>query len=150
MQAWRKGNEILRIIDKKRCILQLDIFNAGKRLSTIRYHLNENKKKFDILSRAINELTPTGLITSLEMYKIIREQGLLLSDREFIAHEIYQLEQDENLEIKSIEQYSIKINLIDKKMNKIDNHLKSMVKAYLHRRVNNEENETQEIAVHDR
>jgi len=148
MKALHRGNEIKRILDCKRDILQLDIYNADNRLSKIKSYLDENKRSLDKLSCTINELNPTGLMTRSEIYQIIRKQGVLLTERQHLIQKICQLEQDKDLEMNTISQCRIEISSLEKKQHKITQHFKPAWYKYVQNRINNEDSETQEIVTY--
>jgi chromosome segregation ATPase len=146
MEAWRRGREFVRLLERKQDVLKGDIAKAEGRLTNIKLLIAEYQQEFADINQQIKMLTPAGVLSRADIYKGIRQQGALLTHQQLLFHKITQMEDEKyNLE-QSIQRYRASMVVLDKKHYKLNYYLQPLRLDYLRRSDNAAENEIQEMA----
>ncbi|EMY3602384.1 hypothetical protein [Klebsiella aerogenes] len=150
MEAWRKGREFVRMLDRKQHFLQGDIVKTESRLAQVRLQIMSHQQEVTDINQQIKMLTPAGVVSREDIYKGIRQQGALLTHQNIVFHKISQLENEQyNLE-NTLEEQRAALSVLDKKHYKITYYLQPLRRDYLRRCDDAAENEIQEIAGYGR
>lgn len=145
MNAWRKGRQFIILLEKRKFSYQLQITEIENQLLRIDFLLDEKVKEYESVNQAISFLTPSGVLDRSSIYLSIMRQGVLLSRRQLIVHEISQIE-DKKIEINlKLQEFRTASNLLEKRFHKVTRDLTQRYYHYCRRNRNNDENETQEI-----
>lgn len=150
MEAWRKGREFVRMLERKQQILQGDIVKAENRLAKLKVQITQYQQECADINQQIKMLTPNGVNSRADIYKGIRQQGALLAHQQQVMFKINQLESEQYDVEDNLLQYRSKMTMLDKKHHKLSYYLRPLRREYLRRSDNNTENEIQEIAGYGR
>ncbi|XTZ39298.1 type III secretion system protein [Salmonella enterica] len=150
MDAWRKGTEFVRMLERKQEIVQGNIAQAESRLRNIMALIDQHQQEYSSINQQIKLLTPSGVLNRSDIYKGIRRQGALLTHQQMVIQKITQLEEEKYAQEQKLEHYRSELNLLDKRHYKLTFYLKRLRSEHLRRLDNNAENEIQEIACYGR
>lgn len=150
MQAWRKGCEFVRMLERKQQVLQGDIIRTEDKLAQLKTQIAHYQQELADINQQIKMLTPAGVFSRADIYKGIRQQGALLTHQQLVFHKINQLESEQEKCMHTLEQYRAAMNRLDKKHYKLTYFLQPLRRDYLRRRDNAAENEIQELAGYGR
>ncbi|WP_224558184.1 type III secretion system protein [Pectobacterium versatile] len=150
MNAWHRGRGFVQMLEHKQEILHGNIATAENRLSQIKSLIAQHRQESMSIDQQMKKLTPSGLISRDDIYAGIRRQGALLNQQQFIVQKIKQLEGEQDLEEKKLQQHRAAMTVLDKRHYKLSFYLQRIRREYLRRGENNIENEIQEIAGYGR
>lgn len=145
MDAWRKGREFVRMIERNQEILRGDIVRTEGQLTKIRAEIIQLQNENTCINQKIKLLTPSGLLQRDDIYKGIRKQGTLLTQLQKVIQKITELEGDKETHEQEVQKLRIAKNMLDKRHCKLTFYLQQLRRDRLRRRDNNAENEIQEI-----
>lgn len=146
MKAWRKGREFVGMLERKQMILHQDIVKIENNLVLVKLELENYQQEFSNINHQLKKLNPEGVMRRADIYKGIRQQGVLLTHQQYVIHKINQLESEaQNLEQKN-EQLRASMTWLNKRCYKLSDYLQLQRRDYISRCDNAAENEIQEMA----
>jgi prefoldin subunit 5 len=146
MQVWRKGRELVSLLERKRQILQGDIAKLANQIESVAQEIAVHQQAIADINQQIKNLIPIGLFNRADIYKGIRQQGILLAEQQLILHKIDQLQDEKDKLETELEEYCEAMNLLDKKQYKLSYYLRPLRREYIRRYENDAENEILERA----
>lgn len=150
MNAWRRGCEFVRRLERKQEIFKGEIARIESQLTQISALIAEYQQQCAGINQQIKLITPSGVLDRADIYKGIRRQGVLLMDQHRVIQKITQLEEEQYVLEDKRQHSRAAITLLDKRHYKLTTHLQQLRREHLRRRDNNAENEIQEMAGYGR
>lgn len=150
MNAWRNGNHFVFFLKKQQDTLKRNISQVENKISLIKNEILQCQDEQDHITQQISLLTPSGILTRAEIYKGIRQQGLLLTQIQMVIHKITQLEDEQYQYQDRLELYQSSMQLLDKRFYKLTTYINKEQRLYFRRREKFSENEILEMAIYDR
>lgn len=150
MQVWRKGREVIALLERKRETLQGYIAKTANQIEKTALEIAKHQQECAAINQQIKMLIPNGLYNRADIYKGIRQQGILLTQQQLIFHKIDQLENEKDTLEDNLKHYQAGMNLLEKKNYKLSHYLQPLRRDYLRRCDNDEENDIQEMACYGR
>ncbi|ATZ12425.1 hypothetical protein [Erwinia amylovora] len=145
MDAWRKGNEFVRMLERSQDILQGNIARTESQLTQIRARIIEFQHENALINQQIKLLTPSGVLKRDDIYRGIRKQGALLTHLQMVIQKITQLEHEQFSHEQELEGFRFAKNMLDKRHCKLTFYLQQLRRERSRRKDINAENEIQEI-----
>lgn len=150
MDVWHSGNQLISLLERKQNILKGNISQVENRLIQIKKEIADHQQEQNYINQQIKLLTPSGILARADIYKGIRHQGSLLTHLNMTIHKVTQLEDEKYKYQHMLDAYREDMNLLDKRLYKLNLYLKKQQRDFDRRCDNNAENEIQEVAVYDR
>ncbi|CAO96949.1 hypothetical protein [Erwinia tasmaniensis] len=150
MDAWSKGRQLTVLLDYRKTAVERQIFMVKKTLSEINLSLEEKHERYNSINKEIKSLTPCGVFHRTDIYKNIRRQGVLLSQQQYLSHEIKRLE-DNKAENEQMLQEGVNVrNALEKKSYKLFGYFHKQHVKFIVRSENNIEHEHHETFLYGR
>lgn len=150
MDAWRKGRQLITLLEYKEKLFHCRIRQIENRLKDIESLLEQCFKEYYSNNVKIKSLTPSGVLHRADIYHNIRLQGGVLSRQQLIIHQINQLEDEKLTEERTLQEHRTARNLLVKRADKVSHYLYQQCHRYRIRCDNNAENEVQETVCYGR
>ncbi len=150
MDVWHSGNQLISLLERKQNILKGNISQVENRLIQIKKEIADHQQEQNYINQQIKLLTPSGILARADIYKGIRHQGSLLTHLNMTIHKVTQLEDEKYKYQHMLDAYRADMNLLDKRLYKLNLYLKKQQRDFDRRCDNNAENEIQEVAIYDR
>lgn len=144
MYVWLRANNLIKVLERRQASLNAEIATHEQRIKSIQLAISHKEKEQQDLKEQIKRLTPAGVLSRTTMYKIIRRQGVLLSQIHIIADELLQLEEILSEQRRKLEQIRRERKIQDKKHYKVTAYVQKLRRQQLQHHELIMENEVQE------
>lgn len=145
MNAWRKGHEFVRMLERSQEMLQGNIVRTQSQLTQVKTQILQLQQENAFINQQIKLLTPSGVLGRDDIYKGIRKQGALLTHLQIVIQKITQFEEEKFTYEQELNTLHTTKKILDKRHCKLTFYLQQLRRDRLLRRDNNAENEIQEI-----